>query len=318
MRLARVSDNPLIHTGMDESLGFNINGPSMIRVPDWVPNPLGRYYLYFAHHQGQWIRLAYADEPTGPFRIHPPGVLPLEQSGFRNHVASPDVHVDHEQRRIRMYVHGPVAPEEKPPPSDLGQTTDQIIQPQRTRAALSSDGLHFEARPEILAGPYLRMFEYRDWHHGLCMPGVFYRSPDALTNFERGGVLYPETVAGPRKEMEQGPGFIRHLAVRVEGTQLRLFFTRIGDTPEHIRTATLDLERPWPDWEATPSEPLLWPEAHWEGGNLVARKSSGGAIHAGVRALRDPGVFEEAGRTLILYSVAGECGIAAAELHEEG
>lgn len=25
--------------------GENINGPSLIRVPAWVKNPLGRYYL---------------------------------------------------------------------------------------------------------------------------------------------------------------------------------------------------------------------------------------------------------------------------------
>ncbi|NET62179.1 MAG: hypothetical protein F6K47_40550, partial [Symploca sp. SIO2E6] len=34
--------------------GSNINGPSLIRVPEWIENPLGRYYLYFAHHQGKY------------------------------------------------------------------------------------------------------------------------------------------------------------------------------------------------------------------------------------------------------------------------
>jgi hypothetical protein len=38
----------------------------VIRVPDWVENPLGAYYLYFAHHKGDHIRLAYARDPAGP------------------------------------------------------------------------------------------------------------------------------------------------------------------------------------------------------------------------------------------------------------
>ena len=41
--------------------GDNINGPSLIKVPGWVENPLGKYYLYFANHDGKYIRLAYSD-----------------------------------------------------------------------------------------------------------------------------------------------------------------------------------------------------------------------------------------------------------------
>ena len=28
--------------------GENINGPSLIKVPDWIKSPLARYYLYFS------------------------------------------------------------------------------------------------------------------------------------------------------------------------------------------------------------------------------------------------------------------------------
>ena len=86
----RFSDQPLIHTGMSKRLseqarleGFeNINGPSLIKVPDWVENSLGNYYLYFAHHKGQYIRMAYAYTVTGPWTIYEPGALTLAQSGF--------------------------------------------------------------------------------------------------------------------------------------------------------------------------------------------------------------------------------------------
>ena len=63
----RLKVNPIITPGMLPSGdGDNINGPSMIKVPDWIQSPLGKYYLYFAHHQGKYIRLAYADHPEGP------------------------------------------------------------------------------------------------------------------------------------------------------------------------------------------------------------------------------------------------------------
>ncbi len=54
----------------------------MIRAPDWIEGRLGNYYLYFADHKGRYIRLAYADKLLGPWRIHPPGSLQLEQSCF--------------------------------------------------------------------------------------------------------------------------------------------------------------------------------------------------------------------------------------------
>ena len=106
MKVTRFPENPIIRPNMDARMGDNINGPSLIRVPDWVERPLGRYYLYFAHHDGRYIRLAYADDLHGPWQTYEPGVLPLAASHFRGHIASPDVHVDHEQRQIRLYYHG--------------------------------------------------------------------------------------------------------------------------------------------------------------------------------------------------------------------
>jgi hypothetical protein len=48
----RLKQNPLITVETSRSLGDNVNGPSIIRVPSWIPNPLGRYYAYFGHHKG--------------------------------------------------------------------------------------------------------------------------------------------------------------------------------------------------------------------------------------------------------------------------
>ena len=62
MRVKRLLDGPIISPDLHPSIGVNIQGPSMIRVPDWVEGRLGDYYLYFADHKGRYIRLAYADD----------------------------------------------------------------------------------------------------------------------------------------------------------------------------------------------------------------------------------------------------------------
>ena len=71
VHVARLSGEPIIRPHMDDRMGSNINGPSLIRVPGWVEKPLGRYYLYFAGHKGAYIRLACADalaEASRPVR----------------------------------------------------------------------------------------------------------------------------------------------------------------------------------------------------------------------------------------------------------
>ena len=52
VHVERLGDGPIISPDTHPSIGKNIQGPSLIRVPDWVENPLGRYYLYFADHKG--------------------------------------------------------------------------------------------------------------------------------------------------------------------------------------------------------------------------------------------------------------------------
>ena len=79
VRVERLLDAPIITAATHPSIGANIQGPSLIKVPDWVSEPLGRYYLYFADHKGRYIRLAYADHLRGhvpcPFTVLPPPLL---------------------------------------------------------------------------------------------------------------------------------------------------------------------------------------------------------------------------------------------------
>ncbi len=92
----------------DNEDGANINGPSLMGAPEWLPNKLGKYYLYFGHHSGRYIRLSYSNHLAGPWKIHSGGVLPLEACPTSyGHMASPDIHLGHASRQIRMYYHSP-------------------------------------------------------------------------------------------------------------------------------------------------------------------------------------------------------------------
>ena len=286
MKVVRFGENPIVVPDMDGRMGRNINGPSLIRVPDWVERPLGRYYLYFAHHQGSYIRMAWAESVAGPWTTHEPGVLDLSDSHFTGHVASPDVHVDDARRQIRMYYHGSGGP----------GTEDG----QKSRVGLSGDGLGFRALPEILGTYYFRVWGWDGWHYALARHGHLFRSHDGLTDFQRGKDLFGRN--------------LRHNAVAVDGHTLQVCYSDIGDCPERILLARIDMRPDWTEW--TESEPVvvLEPETAYEGADLPLEPSKSGWAPERVRQLRDPAIFTEDGRTYLLYSVAGEHGIAIAEI----
>ncbi len=303
MRVERFATNPIIRPGMDARMGDNINGPSLLRVPAWLPTPLGRYYLYFGHHDGRYIRLAYADDLAGPWRTHEPGVLPLADSGFAGHVASPDVHVDEERREIRLYYHGADAPS-GPGPRERPGVPPLLpgggLAGQHSRVARSADGLRFTAQPELLGRPYLRVVRWRGWWLALGMPGVVSRSRDGLSGFEDGPTLF-----GPDQ---------RHTALLLDGDTLSVFHTNAGDCPERILVSTIALTEDWSTWRASPPRVVLKPETDYEGADLALEPSRRGLAPGPARQLRDPCVYREGDRLYLLYAVAGESGIAIAEL----
>lgn len=314
-RVARFDENPIIRPEMLPGRdGRNINGPSLIRVPEWVEKPLGKYYLYFAHHHGKYIRLAYADRLQGPWTIHEPGTLhvraieamagpPREPpvKGIIRGVNAPDVHVDHVRREIRMYVGVAIA--------SWGKAS---------AVAISQDGIHFTPRSEPLGGPYFRVFQWAGHYYSLDRFGAVYRSRDGLTGFERvepGG--FANLATGRKVPGSDGPlGRMRHSAVKVDGNRLSVFFSRTGDMPESIMLARIELAPDPKDWKVSEPIRLLEPEMDYEGADLPLVRSTTGPAHQPIRQLRDPAIFQEDGRTYLLYSVAGESGIAIAELRE--
>jgi hypothetical protein len=292
----RFEQNPIIRPEMlHEGDGANINGPSLVRVPDWVPDRMGRYYLYFAHHEGTYIRLAFADRLEGPWKVHAPGTLQLaDLSCCRDHIASPDVHVDHDRKEFRMFFHG-------------WQSSGGA---QRSFVALSKDGLRFAPHGGAITNFYLRAVPWKGEWIGMAKGGIMYRSRDGLSGFER--LLRP---AFPmRDENANRRGSVRHVALQVKGSRLFVYYSKIGDAPEGIMRSEIDLSASPARWRARAPTMICRPEATYEGVDLPIRPSVSGPVNGRERALRDPAIFVENDRLYLLYSVAGEAGIAIAEL----
>jgi hypothetical protein len=259
VRVERLLDRPIISANLHPSIGLNIQGPSMIRVPDWIENQLGDYYLYFADHKGRYIRVAYANNLLGPWRIYPPGSLQLEESCFlmerpkvpaeqfaqfemrlqqsgvaishdllseitTPHIASPDVHVDTTGQRIVMYFHG----------LELGSN---LFNPNMRHSAV----------------------------------------------IKRDGELWCS-----------GPRWARRL--------------------NEFWSAGSNITCDWHSWKEGPPTEILRPGRDWEGADAPLVPSVRSTAYGQVNQLRDPAIFEEDGRVYLLYAVAGESGIAIAEV----
>ena len=296
----RFDQNPIIRKEMLPGTdGDNINGPSLIRVPLWVTNRLGNYYLYFAHHSGKYIRLAYADDLKGPWKIHEEGALRLEDApGCKGHIASPDVIVDEAAKTIRMYFHGPA----------------NAVAGQKTFVALSQDGLNFKASDEVLGIFYWRVFRWNDAWYRMGKGGLLYRSKDGLTRFEEGPNPFPNSEQRDRDYNGPGP---RHVAVHRSGRTLWIYYSNIGDAPERILRTHFNLAGDWKGWKTTVPEEVVRPTGAEEGEDLPVKPSAAGAMKGRENALRDPGIFVDLdGRLYLLYSIAGEAGISIAELIE--
>lgn len=332
--------------GAPEEEGANINGPSVIRIPDWIPPDRraaasARYYMYFAHHHGDYIRLAWAEKIEGPWQLYHTGAqvalgtrgvldLGLERSialpgGYliTEHIASPDVHVDAVNKRIVMYFHGVTR-----------RVDDAQVRQQQTYVATSRWGLEFASHiePVPLTSSYLRVFEYGGVLSGLT-PSAFHQplnqdapwsvpaSPSInhtdLWTAQPTRFLQVPALTQQRVKRGRHRGLrTRHMGLYLAGNKLHVFFTRKKDAPERILVATVDLrEVNWFNAPATLApEEVLRPQRAWEGAELEPEPSRRGAEMRLANALRDPFVFSEGENLYLFYAGGGEQAIGLAQL----
>jgi len=93
----------------------------------------------------------------------------------KGHIASPDLHVDHETKELRMYFHCPS--------KHTGVQTSYV--------ARSADGINFTASEERLGPFYFRAFRFGTYWYAMAKAGWLYRSKDGVTPFEEGPNPFP-------------------------------------------------------------------------------------------------------------------------------
>jgi hypothetical protein len=332
--------------GASAEEGANINGPSVIRIPQWVPRhrraaPNAEYYMYFGHHQGRYIRLAWAEKVEGPWQLYNIGPdiadgmrgvldigddrkLELSKSlSILRHIASPDVHINSESKRIVMYFHGPV------------MHGKQKCRVQRTFVATSPWGLNFSAdiHSQMLSASYLRVFEFDGVQQGIAGSNHYIVGNDdehrlegeeldfcsnswqgSPANFLNFTDIRDANVGGyGRKKLR-----IRHLALYRKEAELFVFFTVRGHSPERILMTQVYLgEECWACAapRGSPVE-IMRAEEIWEGSGVKPSPSKRGAQFDLENALRDPFIFEDEGKLYLFYVGGGEQAIGLALLRK--
>ncbi len=253
----------------------NINGPSLIRVPDFIKNKLGKYYLYFANHDGKNIRMAYSNNLRGPWTLYKQGTLQLENTICKTHIASPDVHV--KDNKLIMYYHGDI---------DGGQYTFK---------STSIDGINFKTDNKVLGSFYFRVFNYLNKKYAIAKNG----NVDSIIYQEIKGKFTPQFNFLDKS---------RHTAVYVDLDILYIFYTLVEEAPESLYVCKIQ------NWEVIDNYKLKEPTYTWEGSEQPNIPSSFGTGFGFLNQLRDPCIFEEDNNIYLLYSYGGESGIAISNL----
>jgi len=348
--VVRMGSDPIISQQMfkdlgAESEGKNINGPSVIRIPDWIPsekraNPAANYYMYFAHHDGEYIRMAWAAKVKGPWHLYQVGsdvargergVLDNGGKDINldngitikfNHLASPDVFVDDDNQRIILYFHSG--------PSTYVHGV-KASPTQVSWVSFSPYGLSFydNIQPVFFGPSYFRVFDYDHKKYALTNSGTPYLAPSieepwtVPSDFDYTRGLWQKHPSNPfaediAKDKASSNGLrVRHSAIRIVGDDLHVFYSRRGDSPERIQMSTIDLSvGDWKDWDASyPPIELMSAQEGWEGGQYQPSPSDKGFAPENVNQLRDPFVFEDEDGTLYLfYSGCGEDAIGLVKL----
>ena len=313
-------------------------------MPDWVVEPLGDYYLYFSHHKGDHLRLAYANHPNGPWTLYEAGILAFEDSGFPASDLPQRDPVDALMSTVRDYsisvwrdifmaiCQSLVTAQQQRKAQSLAMaatTKAHIASPeivvdnnhrqiemfyhgqddtlsQSSRVALSHNGIDFRALDGVILGAYLRSLIFREAYYLLGAPGILYRSDRLLGPFEAHSTSLLDSDT-------------RHTGIWLDGDTLRIVWSRVGDATERILLSSIDLSNDdWNQSRATASTELIRPMRDWEGANQPLMPSFRGEMGGSVNQLRDPFIFQDQdGQLYLVYTGGVEQAIGIVQLERE-
>jgi hypothetical protein len=144
---------------------------------------------------------------------------------------------------------------------------------QSTFIAESNDGLKFISTEINISHPYFRYFEYESEIYGIVMENH----------------------------------------IKLINNKLYIFYSIVGDCPEHIYVSELIKDNN--KFYILEKNSLINPTLEYEHNNLIPIKSEYGGVYKSINQLRDPYVYIEDDDIYILYTVCGEQGIAIAQLY---
>jgi hypothetical protein len=356
----RIGTSPIIDAALLTGHGYtaaeanNINGPTLWKIPGWIDvgdraDPTAVWYLYFAHHSGHFIRMAWAadsilDDETvwtlydvsGDPAASPKGVFDLGPNNkhwmhfstteILGHVASPEILDDGD--RVLILPHGGAG----------GSLMEEITQ--ITFLLQSPYGLNFNGSAGyddeggipgyggINCQPcteYGRIFTVGGRKFAYTGFGELWRAPTSDIWAE--GIYTWEKLTGnsnPLARFYSRAGddltAVRHPFpfVRSGDPNVYLFWSCKYDAPESIFCTTIDTNSGSIDpstWRAVGKRLILTSELAWEGVGYEIRNSSPSDATE-VHQLRDPHVVEDTSNNKIYltYCGAGEEAIGLAEL----
>lgn len=148
----------------DTAAPTEIYWPWLIKT-DHIPNPLGKYYLYFStdHHGGSGgIYMAYAESPLGPFTQYGQVYVDLSTPSI-GQTETPSVIWDDYIGKYRMYYQQTAAK------YGAGNATS-AIGAQSTLSATSADGLSWVKDPAFILDMPFTSAVHGDGHTGYFLP----------------------------------------------------------------------------------------------------------------------------------------------------
>ncbi len=348
-----ITKQMFVDAGAMDTDGDNINGMSVIRIPDWISKdkraaPNAKYYMYFANHIGTYIRMAWAEKVEGPWTLYnvsaelnptDKGVLALStevskgkfkpfvrvspELRIENHVASPAAIVDNENKRIILYFHAG---------DSFIKDATKDVSPQRTYISHSADGLDFNGNiaPAMLGGSYFAPFAYKgDWY-AMGNNGTFNIAPkdkdiwniDPKRDVEEffwasGSKMLRIHLNKYCKEKNISPViYPRHCGVYVDGDILYVVYSAKDDSPERIYYSTIDLSKgDHSSWVPEGVKIIMQAEKEWEGADLDAQLARKGRARTELNDVRDPHIFKDKDGSLYLfYAGGGERAIGVAAM----